>query len=341
MDVLDAGIEWIEAYAGEPALKREGSLLPVRTLDLIKKHKLALKGPITTPVGSGFRSINVALRQELDLYACVRPTWYMEGVVGARPGLNLMIIRENSEDLYAGIEFEDGKPETNALIEQINKISKKQVREGSAISIKPISAFASERIARYGLELARRQKRKKVTCIHKANIMKCTDGLFLRTFKRVAADYPDIETNDVIVDNLCMQLVMRPQQFEVLVLPNLYGDVVSDLCAGLAGGLGVAGGANIGETVALFEPVHGSAPKYAGLNKVNPAATIFSAVMLLDHIGEPDKARRLKEATQAVIAEGASVTYDLKARRDDPSAVGTKEMAEAVVKKIKARFGHG
>ena len=229
--------------------------MPQKTLDLIKKHKLALKGPITTPIGTGFRSINVALRQALDLYACVRPTWHIEGVKGSRPGLNLVIVRENSEDLYAGVEFEEGKPETIELIAHLNKISKKQVRADSAISIKPISPFASERVARYGFELAKRENRKKVTCVHKANIMKYTDGLFLSNFQETAKNYPGIEDGDVIVDNLCMQLVMRPEQFEVLVLPNLYGDIVSDLCAGLAGGLGIACGANIGKEAAVFEPV--------------------------------------------------------------------------------------
>ena len=336
LDALNVGIEWVIAQAGEPALKSDGDLLPQKTLDLIKQHKIALKGPITTPVGKGFRSINVALRQALDLYACVRPTWYIEGVKGSRPGLNLMIVRENSEDLYSGVEFEQDKPETVELIAYLNKISPKQVREGSAISIKPISAFGSERVARYGFELARREGRKKVTCVHKANIMKYTDGLFLRTFQEVAQKYPDIEASDVIVDNLCMQLVLRPQQFEVLVLPNLYGDIVSDLCAGLAGGLGIACGANIGTNAAVFEPVHGSAPKYAGMDKANPTATILSANMMLKYMGEMEKSKILEEALVSVIREGKYVTYDLKADRNDPTAAKTSEMAQAVVNKIKS-----
>jgi len=335
VDALDLGIEWVIAQAGEPALKTDGDLLPQKTLDLIKKHKIALKGPITTPIGKGFRSINVALRQELDLYACVRPTWHIEGVKGSRPGLNLVIIRENSEDLYSGVEFEEGKPETVELIAHLNKISKKQVRADSAISIKPISFFASERVARYGFELAKREGRKKVVCVHKANIMKYTDGLFLRTFQEVAKHYPQIEASDVIVDNLCMQLVMRPEQFEVLVLPNLYGDIVSDLCAGLAGGLGIACGANIGKDAAVFEPVHGSAPKYAGMNKANPTATILSANMMLKYMGEMKKSKILEEALTAVIREGKDVTYDMKADRNDPTAAGTREFAQAIVKNIK------
>jgi isocitrate dehydrogenase (NAD+) len=336
IDALGTDIEWRVAQAGEPALKTDGDLLPQKTLDLIKKHKIALKGPITTPIGTGFRSINVALRQELDLYACVRPTWHIEGIKGSRPGLNLVIVRENSEDLYAGVEFEETNPETIELIKYINNISKKKVRVGSAISIKPFSPFGCERVARYGFELAKREGRKKVTCVHKANIMKYTDGMFLRTFQQVAKDYPEIESGDVIVDNLCMQLVMRPEQFEVLVLPNLYGDIVSDLCAGLAGGLGIACGANIGKDTAVFEPVHGSAPKYAGMNKANPTATILSANMMLKHMGKLKESKILEDSLVSVIREGKDVTYDLKVDRNDPTAVGTHEFAQAIVKKISA-----
>lgn len=329
-DALGVDIVWEEVLAGEPALKKHNSLLPQSTLDSIKKNKVALKGPITTPIGGGFRSINVALRQELDLYACVRPCRYIEGVKSRYPEVDLIVVRENTEDLYSGVEFKEGEPETKKLIDTINGMSQKKIREGSAVSIKPISRFASERIIRYAFELAKSEHRGKVTCVHKANIMKCSDGLFLRTFKEVAAQYPDIASSDVIVDNLCMQLVTRPSQFEILVLPNLYGDIVSDLCAGLMGGLGVAPGANIGAESALFEPVHGSAPKYTGKNKVNPTATILSASLMLKHLGEVKKAKILETAVFSVIRKGVDVTYDLKPTKEDPSAVGTKEMARAI-----------
>lgn len=260
VDALDLDIIWETALAGESALKSKGSLLPQETLDAIKRNRVAIKGPITTPVGKGFRSINVALRQELDLFACLRPAYYVEGTNSKYPGVDIVIVRENSEDLYSGVEFEESSAQTEGLITSINAISEKQIRKPSAISIKPISTFASKRVIEFAFELARREKRKKVSCVHKANIMKYTDGLFLKVFKEVASKYPDIEATDVIVDNLCMQLVMRPKQFDVLVLPNLYGDIISDLCAGLVGGLGIACGANIGYKTALFEAVHGSAP---------------------------------------------------------------------------------
>ena len=332
---LGADIEWEEMLAGEPAMEKYGSLLPKETLESIRKNKVALKGPITTPVGKGFRSINVALRQELELFACVRPAKSIKGVRTRYDNVDLIIVRENSEDLYAGVEFQQGKPETDDLIKRINNIAEKKVRPNSAISIKPISPFGSERVIKFSFELARKQARKKVTCVHKANIMKYTDGLFLHTFYEVAKKYPDIEAKDVIVDNLSMQLVMRPERFDVLVLPNLYGDIISDLCAGLTGGLGVAAGANVGEDSALFEPVHGSAPKYAGQNKVNPTATLMSAVLMLKYMGMADKAKVLEEAICAVVAEGKEVTYDLKPTREDPTAVGTSQMAEAIARKIK------
>lgn len=335
IEALGVDIEWDVVLAGEPALKKYNSLLPAETLDSIRKNKVALKGPITTPIGGGFRSINVALRQELDLFACVRPARYIEGTSSKHPGTDLIIVRENSEDLYAGVEFKESEKETNGLIDYINGISAKKVRVPSAISIKPISTFASRRIIKFAFELAKSQNRRKVSCIHKANIMKFTDGLFLQIFREVAKDYPQIEANDVIVDNLCMQLVMRSNEFDVMVLPNLYGDIISDLCAGLIGGLGIAPGANIGETTALFEPVHGAAPKYTGKNKVNPTATILSAALLLKHIGEHKKAEILEKAVASVIKSGKSVTYDLKPTRTDPTAVGTKEMTEAIVKEIK------
>ena len=335
VDALGAGIVWETALAGEPALKDHATLLPESTLASIKKNKIALKGPITTPIGSGFRSINVALRQELDLYACVRPARSLEGANSKYPGTDIIVVRENSEDLYLGVEFAEGEPATIELIGRINAISPKKIRQPSALTLKPISTYASERIIKYAFELAVKEKRKKVTCVHKANIMKYTDGLFLKVFGRLAGEYPDIVATDVIVDNLCMQLVTRPRQFDVLVLPNLYGDIISDLCAGLIGGLGLAAGANIGDQAAVFEPVHGSAPKYTGKNKVDRAATIFSAVLMLKHLGLLDAARRLENAILEVIKEGKSVTYDLKPDRDDPTAVGTKEMAQAIIEKIR------
>ncbi len=335
VDALGLDIQWKIALAGEVALKEKGSLLPESTISAIRNAKVALKGPITTPVGGGFRSVNVALRQELDLYACVRPVFYIDGVKAVSRDVDIIVIRENSEDLYAGVEFPAESKDTRELISFINSRSEKKVREGSAISIKPISRFASERIFRFAFELAKKEGRRKVTCVHKANIMKYTDGLFLKVFKEVSESYSQIESSDIIVDNLSMQLVMRPHQFDILVLPNLYGDIISDLCAGLAGGLGIACGANIGDDIAVFEPVHGSAPKYAGKNKVNPTATILSAMLMLRHIGERKKASLLEEAVRDVIGEGRSVTYDLKPTRTDPTAVGTKEMAEAIVKKIK------
>lgn len=335
LDALGVDVEWETALAGEPALAKYGSLLPKDTLESIRRNKIAIKGPITTPVGKGFRSINVALRQELDLYACLRPSRYIEGTKSNNPGVDIVIVRENSEDLYAGVELKEEDPRTEDIINRINAVSDKKIRQGSALTLKPISKFASSRIIRFAFELARRDKRKKVTCVHKANIMKYTDGLFLRTFKDIAPAYPDIESEDIIVDNLAMQLVIRPQQFDVLVLPNLYGDIMSDLCAGLVGGLGLAAGANIGDDLAVFEPVHGSAPKYAGKNKVNPTATILSAGLMLKYLGLPRKAKILEQAVFSVIKEGKNVTYDLKPNRDDPTAVGTKEYTQAVKNKIK------
>jgi len=271
----------------------------------------------------------------------VRPARYIEGTNSKYPGTDILIVRENSEDLYAGVEFKELDEKTNDLIEYINRISEKKLRIPSAISIKPISRFASERIIRFAFELAKKEHRRKISCIHKANIMKYTDGLFLQIFKEIAKQYPQTEANDVIVDNLSMQLVLRPQEFDMLVLPNLYGDIMSDLCAGLIGGLGIAPGANIGDTIALFEPVHGAAPKYTGKNKVNPTATILSASLMLKHIGEHKKADILEKAVATVIKKGKNVTYDLKPTRTDPSSVGTKEMAEAIAKEIKKELKNG
>ncbi|MFA5199392.1 MAG: isocitrate/isopropylmalate dehydrogenase family protein [Candidatus Omnitrophota bacterium] len=338
IEASGVNIEWDSVLCGSDALAKTGELLPESALDSIRKNKVALKGPITTPIGTGFRSVNVAIRQALDLYACLRPAKSYIGVKSRFRDIDLIIVRENSEDLYAGIEYEESRPETLGLIEQIKKDTKKAIREDSGITIKPISKFASERIVRFAFEYAVKNNRQKVTCVHKANIMKFTDGLFLNTARKVASEFAGkIVFEEAIVDNMCMQLVQKPHNYDVLVLPNLYGDIISDLCAGLVGGLGVAPGANIGGELAVFEAVHGSAPKYKGKNKVNPTAMILSGVLMLRYIGENRAADNLEEAVQEVIAEGKQVTYDLKPDPLDPSAVGTSEMADAIIAKLKKR----
>jgi isocitrate dehydrogenase (NAD+) len=327
------GIEykWEVINAGESVLKQEGSLLPDRLLESIRKNKVALKGPTTTPVGTGFRSVNVALRKALDLYACLRPCRHYRGVPARYENVNITVVRENTEDLYTGIEFERGSVGARGLSSFIKTNTGQEVPSDSALAVKSISETGSRRIVRFAFDYARVNGRRKVTAIHKANILKFTDGLFLEVARDIARSYPDIEFEDRIIDDLCAQLVQRPHQFDVLVLPNLYGDIISDLCAGLIGGLGVAPGANLGEELAVFEPTHGSAPKYAGQNKVNPLAAILSGVMMLYHIGENAAAHRLEAAVAAVVAMGKSVTYDLKPDRDDQSAVGTSQMADAVI----------
>ncbi|OGX35043.1 MAG: isocitrate dehydrogenase [Omnitrophica WOR_2 bacterium RIFCSPLOWO2_12_FULL_51_24] len=325
-DVFDAGIDVIEKY---------GTPLPEHVLASIKKNKVAIKGPITTPIGTGIRSVNVELRRALELYACLRPCRLYKGVRTRYDKVDIVIVRENTEDLYAGVEFDPNTPDCKKVIENINSLSKKQIRLDSAISIKPISKFGTERVVRFAFEYALKNNRKKVTCVHKANIMKATDGLFLATAREVAERYAGkIAFEDRLVDNLCMQLVQRPEEYDMLVFPNLYGDIVSDLCAGLVGGLGVAPGANIGDDAAVFEATHGSAPKYKGMNKVNPTALILSGVLMLRHIGEDKAAERLENAVKRVISDGKYVTYDLKAERNDPTAVGTREMAEAIIKAL-------
>ncbi len=336
IDATGVKIEWEIVCAGEEAIKKFGTPLPEAVLNSVRKNKVALKGPITTPIGSGFRSVNVALRQELNLFACLRPAKSIAGVRSQFKDIDLVIIRENTEDLYAGIEFESGKPETNQVIELIDSFQKKKIIPQSAISIKPISKLASERIVRFAFEYALKNNRKKVTAVHKANIMKFTDGLFLSVARQIAQEYSGkIQFEEAIVDNMCMQLVQKPQNFDCLVLPNLYGDIISDLCAGLIGGLGIAPGANIGDDIALFEPVHGAAPKYAGKNKVNPTATILSGVLMLRYLKEEPAANRLEAAVKEVIKEGKFVTYDLKADRNDPTSVGTQMMAEEICRKLR------
>lgn len=334
IEATGVDIRWDIQEAGQDVFEKEGTPLPQRVIDSIRKNKIALKGPITTPVGTGFRSVNVALRQTLDLYCCLRPCKTFKGARTRYKNIDLVVIRENTEDLYAGIEFEKGTKDTENLINFILKATGKQIRVDSGISIKPISVYGTERIVTFALEYARKNKRKKVTAVHKANIMKYSDGLFLETARTVAKRYPDIHFEDRIVDNMCMQLVQKPEIYDVIVLPNLYGDVVSDLAAGLIGGLGLAPGANLGEDLALFEPVHGSAPKYKGLNKVNPLAMILSGVMMLNHIGETERADRLEKAVAAIIEEGRYVTYDMKPTPDDPTAATTSMVAEAIVKKL-------
>jgi isocitrate dehydrogenase (NAD+) len=330
-------IKWEVVDAGIDIMEKAGTPLPPQVLDSIRKNKVALKGPITTPIGTGFRSVNVAIRKELDLYTCLRPCKSYKGVRSRYQNIDLVVVRENTEDLYAGIEFEEGKKETADVIMAIEKASKKKIRSDSGISIKPISKFGTERIVKFAFDYAVKRKRKKVTAVTKANIMKFTDGLFLAVAKEVAKAYEGkIEYEERLVDNMCMQLVQKPELYDVLVLPNLYGDIMSDLCAGLIGGLGIAPGANIGKDIAVFEAVHGSAPKYKGQNKVNPTAVILSGALMLEHLGEKDAAKRLEKATADVIAEGKYVTYDLKPNRDDPTAVGTSQMADAIISRLRS-----
>jgi isocitrate dehydrogenase (NAD+) len=328
-DVREAGADVMEKHGGNP--------LPDSVIDSIARTGVAIKGPITTPVGTGFRSVNVALRKALDLFAQVRPCKSYAGVRSRYQDVDLVIVRENTEDLYAGIEFEEGTDNCAVLRDTIQKLSGAQIREDAGISIKPISIEGTRRVVQFALDYARREGRRKVTVVHKANIMKHTDGLWLRIAREVAEGYSDIEFEDRIVDNLSMQLVQRPEEYDVLVCPNLYGDIVSDLCAGLIGGLGLAPGGNFGTHAAVFEPTHGSAPKYTGQNRVNPMAMMLSGVMMLRHLEEREAADRVEAAIAAVIAEGKSVTYDMKPSRDDASAVGTSDVADAVIDKMGVR----
>jgi isocitrate dehydrogenase (NAD+) len=334
LEATGVEFEWDWQDAGADVYEREGTPLPDRVLDSIKRNSVAIKAPITTPVGSGFRSVNVALRKELDLYCCLRPCKAYSGVRTRFPETDIVIVRENHEDLYAGIEFEQGSKEAARLRELLQDLSGKEVREDAGISIKPISVYGTTRIVKSAFEYARANGRRKVTAAHKANIMKFSDGLFLRTAQEVGKDYTDVAFEDRIIDNLCNQLVSRPEEYDVIVLPNLYGDIVSDLGAGMIGGLGMAPGGNIGDEYAVFEATHGSAPKYKGMNKVNPMALMLSGVMMLRHLGERDAADRMERAIAAVIEEGESVTYDMKPTRDDPTAVGTSEVADAIIERM-------
>ncbi|MDQ2730191.1 MAG: isocitrate/isopropylmalate dehydrogenase family protein [Armatimonadota bacterium] len=346
-------INWEVHDAGVDVMEKYGTPLPENVLESIRRNKVALKGPITTPIGSGFRSVNVALRKELNLYACVRPCKYYPGIRSRYQDVDLVIVRENTEDLYAGVEYDVNTPEADQIIEMAGG----KIRPDAAISIKPISLTGTQQIVNFAFDYAVRNNRKTVTSVAKANIMKFTDGLFYRQGRSVAAAYgakfedaslaegvqPDplvgraggtgknIQYQERLVDNMCMQLVQKPELYDVLVMPNLYGDILSDLCAGLVGGLGVAPGANMGDDAALFEPTHGSAPRYKGQNKVNPTALILSGMLMLRHIGEQEAGDRLENAVAKVLREGKSVTYDMKPDRNDPSAVGTSQMADAII----------
>ena len=334
IDATGVEIEWEVQEAGLAVMETEGQPMPDRVLESIRKNKVAIKGPLTTPVGKGIRSVNVALRKELDLYALVRPCKSYPGVRSRYDDIDLVIVRENTEDLYAGIEFAEGEEQTHELIDTIERLGGRQIRKDSGISIKPISVWGTQRVFRFAFNWAIANGRTKVTAVHKANIMKHTDGLWLRVAEEVAKEFPQVEFEDRIVDNMAMQLVQKPELYDVMVMPNLYGDILSDLCAGLVGGLGLAPGANTGDEIAVFEATHGSAPKYAGQNKANPMAMMLSGVLMLRHLNENDAADRLERAIADVIAEGRSVTYDMKPNRDDPTAVGTAQVADAIVEKL-------
>lgn len=320
-----APIKWEPVLAGQTALENEADLLPLKTLQSLAKNKVALKGPLTTPIGTGFRSVNVSLRQKFDLYACVRPYKTLPGVSTSFNNVDIVVIRENTEDLYKGIEFAPGSAE----VAMITEMSKGMVATDAAVAIKAISAKASRRIAKYAFEYAKTTGRKKVTASAKANIMKFTDGLFNGAVREVAKDYQDIEYNEILVDALCMKLVQDPNQFDILLLPNLYGDIVSDLVAGLVGGLGMAPGANIGAKMAIFEATHGSAPDIAGKDIANPTGLVLSAIMMLDYLGENDIARKIERAVYTVLKDGKEVTKDLNL-----NGVATSQMTKAIIKAL-------
>lgn len=337
VDATGVDIEWEVAEAGTAVMDQYGTPLPEHVLDSIRKNRVAIKGPITTPVGTGFRSVNVAIRKALDLYVNLRPSFSMPGNGARYEDIDLVVVRENTEDLYAGIEFENGSPEAAKLIEFAKKATGESIRPDSGISLKPISVTGSERIVRWAFEYALANDRKKVTAVHKANILKHSDGLFLDVARRVAEEYEGrVEFEDRIVDATSMGLVLRPQDLDVMVMPNLYGDILSDIAAGLIGGLGIAPGANIGADYAVFEPVHGSAPKHAGHNRANPTAQILSAKLMLDHLGEREAATRMLDAIRSVLAEGEDVTYDIKRTLTGSTdgSVSTSAYADAIIAKL-------
>lgn len=330
LEATGVKFDWETAVAGDAAQELYGTPLPSYLLESIRKNKVALKGPITTPVGYGFRSVNVALRKSLDLYACLRPCKLYPGVPSCYNKLDIVVVRENTEDLYIGIEFEKGTPAQEKLLVLVAETRGEKLRQDTGISLKVISERGTRRIVQFAFEYARKHGRRKVTAVHKANILKYSDGLFLSVAREVSRGYPDIEFEDIIVDTLCMHLVRRPERFDVLVLPNLYGDFVSELCAGLIGGLGLAPSANIGDEFAVFEPTHGSAPRHAGMNRINPMATMLSGVLMLRHLGEKQAADKVEKAIARVIREGKKVTYDLKLGQGGNPAT-TSEVAEAVI----------
>jgi isocitrate dehydrogenase (NAD+) len=334
IDATGVDIEWEVQNAGLDVVEEFGQPMPDHVLESIRKNKVAIKGPLTTPVGKGIRSVNVALRRELDLFALVRPCKWYPGVRSRYQDVDLVIVRENTEDLYAGIEFAEGEKETLDLIENIERLGGRRIRDDSGISIKPISITATRRVFRFAFKWAIDNGRHKVTAVHKANIMKFTDGLWLQVAEEVAKEFPQMEFEERIVDNMAMQLVQKPELYDVMVMPNLYGDILSDLCAGLVGGLGLAPGANTGDEIAVFEATHGSAPKYAGKNVANPMAMMLSGVLMLRHIGEKEAGERLEAAIAAVVAAGKSVTYDMKPSRDDPTSVGTSQVADAIIAEL-------
>lgn len=331
LDATGVGFDWEICSAGLTSYEHTGELLPEETIKSIRRNGIGLKGPLTTPVGSGFRSVNVALRNELNLYANLRPGKSIAGVQSRFEEIDLVVVRENTEDAYSGVEFDTGTSESADVIHAINSHSSKKVNADSAITIKMITPDSSRRIVEFAFEYAKANGRRKVTAVHKANIMKFTDGLFLQTAKEVAAGYPDIEFDDRIVDNMCMQLMQKPELYDVLVMPNLYGDIVSDVVAGMIGGLGVAPGGNIGHNGAVFEPIHGSAPSHAGKNVANPVAMLLSGAMMLRHLNEQDAALRVENAVASVISEGELVTYDLRSDRDQSKAASTSDMAKAII----------
>ena len=337
ISALDVDIEWDVQEAGSAVIAKENVPLPERVIDSIRKNKVALKGPVETPIGKGFRSINVQLRQKLDLFANVRPCKFYDGVhsrITNPQDINIVIVRENTEDLYAGIEFMEACGLDNPFLKFLQEQKGVTLDCDTGLSIKPISVKASERIGIFAFEYARRYGRKKVSAVDKANIMKYSDGLFMKTVESVSQKYPDIAYEHKLVDNMCMQLVQYPEKYDVLVLPNLYGDIISDLAAGIVGGLGVAPGANMGEDYAVFEAVHGSAPDIAGKDMVNPTGLLLSTVLMLEHLGEMDAAKRLEQAVATVLKEGKHVTADLKGKDSPEPPVGTCAMGEAIVEKI-------
>ena len=334
LDAADVGIEWIEAVAGTTALAEHGELLPQSTLEAIRSSRVAIKGPLTTPVGTGYRSVNVAMRQELDLFGAVRPARALPGVPIRHPTVNLVVIRENTEDLYAGIEYQRGSPEAHALREELRDLGGYELRPDAGITVKPISVSGTQRIVRFAFEYARANGRAKVTVGHKANVMRYSDGLFLQTAEQESHAFPDVEWQEIQIDHLSSRLAREPDLFDVLLLPNLYGDILSDLCAGLVGGLGLIPGANIGWEYAVFEAVHGSAPDIAGRGVANPVAMILSGAMLLRHVGELDAAENVEWAVDEILGRGEVRTPDLG------GTSSTMQVGEAIAAAV-SHWEHG